>query len=1602
MSKTTKGKNRLGRSLRIEVLEPRLALAGVVISEFLASNSHGLTDEDGDASDWIELHNTGSETVSLDGWYLTDSASNLMHWQLPDVDLAPDGYLVVFASNKNRAVAGQELHTNFAISAGGEYLALVMPNGMTVAHQYSPAFPEQRTDISYGLGQIAAEFQFIVPGSSAHTIVPTNSSYDAVWSSPAYTPDANWSVGPTGIGFGETIPGFAVRNYKAAPDIDVSSVLVAEEIPGDPTKFTNLVAGNYNVINFHGSGTDSGYYGTNAPFPGGQINVDVDHFVVVVDAMVTIPTAGSWTFGVRSDDGFRLDIGDFTSAFTAPRGPGDTLATFTFDAAGDYPLQLIYFERAGGAMLEFFAAQGTHASWNGTNFRLVGNTAGGGLAVKSYPESSDGYSIQEFVSTDVGNLMRNVNSSFYTRIPFHVDNPAPLEQLVLRMKYDDAFIATINGVEVARRNVTGSSQWNKVANGARSLDDALTYENIDITEFLSLLQPGENLLAIQGINLSASDPDVLILPELVGYYDLALGEAYFATPTPGAPNAPGYLGFVDKAEFSVDHGFYFDPFHVEITVGTPDAQIYYTTNGATPTPAIGTLYTGPIDVSGTTVLRAAAFRPGYLPNNASTQTYIFLQDVLQQSSTPPPGWPTGTVNGQVHDYAMDPNIVNHAVWGPQLIDALQSIPTYSIVTDLPNLFHPATGIYVNAQQRGREWERATSIELIHPDGTSGFQLDAGLRIRGGWSRSPSNPKHAFRLYFRNEYEGPLQYAVFGDEGPDIFHRLDLRTSQNYSWSFSDGVRMTMVRDIFSRDTMRDLGQHYSRGDFAFLYVNGQFWGIFQTEERKEENFAATYLGGDKDEYDVIKAEPGPYTVEVSNGNLDAFQDLWTLANSVAAASTQVQRYEIFMQMQGFNSDGSRNLAYPVLLDTQNLIDYMLVILHSGNRDAPLTISTTGINNWYGIRNRNGETGFLFFVHDSEHTLLNVNENRTGPYSTGSTFDRANPQWIHQQLMYSDEYRMQFADRVQEVMFNDGPLTTAANLARHAARTDEIGLAIIAESARWGDSKQFPAYTKNTWLSAINTVNNIIAGRNAVVINQFRNTRTLNNALAPLFPLLDAPLFNQFGGTVDPGFQLTLSKPGGSPGSATIYYTLDGSDPRLVHGGLNPAAIAYAGSITIDDATQVRARIRDGSNWSAIVDATFPVTQSFTPGDYDENGVINDFDYQFWRASFGQSIAAGTGADGNGDGFINAADYVLWRKNLPPKFYSFDALDQAYTQDFNVFRGTEATLTNHFTIVVDGGTNVFRGVFDETTDSAASFTGIKAATSGGNDYSLAWRESTGPAALDDARVLFAFVNNTGEPITHFNVSYDVEAWVNGRRVNQVRFKYDIYEDSSASQAAEGRNAFETDIFATVNPNHTLIDANGEQFKLDGKAEANRVTVSGLVDLTTVPLDELNPAAGVFGALMPGQVAYFRWQISNLPEDEGNRSALGVDNISITPVAPGFGFAFVAASVAEPAAVLTVESEAVAMLLPTTWPNRLSPRANTLSMPVKRFNAAPDTRLLLSLAHHYQRPSTEEGQLRDKAHEAAWSSFRSLEGGFDEELCGLLAAGMRHRLSVEGSA
>jgi hypothetical protein len=124
-----------------------------IISEFMAANDSALADEDGAFSDWIEIYNPDGVPISLAGYHLTDNATNLSKWTFPAVTLDPGAYLVLFASGKNRTNPAAPLHTDFQLSADGEYLALAAPDGVTVVGAFAPVYPPQFADQSFGLSQ---------------------------------------------------------------------------------------------------------------------------------------------------------------------------------------------------------------------------------------------------------------------------------------------------------------------------------------------------------------------------------------------------------------------------------------------------------------------------------------------------------------------------------------------------------------------------------------------------------------------------------------------------------------------------------------------------------------------------------------------------------------------------------------------------------------------------------------------------------------------------------------------------------------------------------------------------------------------------------------------------------------------------------------------------------------------------------------------------------------------------------------------------------------------------------------------------------------------------------------------------------------------------------------------------------------------------------------------------------------------------------------------------------------------------------------------------------------------------------------------------------
>jgi uncharacterized repeat protein (TIGR01451 family) len=1157
---------------------PRLTL---VISEFMANNETTIADEDGAFSDWIEIYNPGLDDVDLTDWCLTDSATTLSKWRFPAVTLGSRQFMLVWASSKNRRVPGQPLHTNFNLSAGGEYLALVRPDGVAVEHEFSPMYPAQANDESYGInftGRALAS-----QGTAVKYRVPTNDSLGTTWTARDFA-DSSWSNGKTGLGFGVGVPGFTVRQVAARSGFGgVNSIATCEAVLALPKGHANILSEATVIapmINFLGDGSD-GNYGDNAALPNGT----AEPYAFKATGIITIPTTGSYVFGLNSDDGGRIRI-DGTAVMTddSNHGPQDNLGAPVTLTAGPHTVEIIMWEGGGGDCVEFFAKAGTDTTWN-ADFKLVGGP--GGLPVVTTPITATG-SASSFIGTHLQAAMRSKNASCYLRMPFTATGISSLTGLTLQMRYNDGFVAYLNGTEVARRNAPATPVFDSAATGTRSATETLTSEVIDLSAQIPLLVTGRNVLAVHGMNDAVADSSFLILPELSATAGLAGNAVFFRpadsviTATPGTLNGvPAFAGTLAPLVFSQKHGFYQSPIALAISTPTLGASIRYTLDGSTPTATHGTLYSRPLSISKTSIVRAIGYRSGFEPTPVLTQSYLFLNDIIRQSATgarPAAGWPAGTVNGQVADYGMDPDIVNSTnpeIGGVDKVkSALTAIPTVSIVTDLPNLFDESAGIWVNPYGRGEAWERPASVEVIGDSGPGGgFEINCGLRLRGGFSRSGDNPKHALRLFFRSEYgASKLNYPLFGSEGASSFDKIDFRTAQNYSWSFGGDGNNTFIREESTRELQGAMGQPYSRSRYYHLYLNGQYWGLYDSDERPEANFAESYLGGDSDDYDTVKGEQDQgYITGVTDGNLDAWEALRVKARAHAASPTSAN----FFALCGKSADGVTPTTDPVLLEVDNLIDYMLLTFWTGNLDGATSafLGDSRANNWFAVRNRLGTFGgFRFLAHDFEHTFFNVDEDRTGPFASAdpTLVETYNPMFIHHDLRPNAEYRIQWADRVQKHLFGQGALTSQEVQTRMRARKALLDKVIIAESARWGDAKRGAdtPLTRLDWLNATSyVIDNYVPERGSRVLAQLRADG--------LYPSFDAPTLSQHGGPISSGAEVVITGQGG-----TIYYTLDGSDPRQIGGSVNPAAQTYTSSTettTVLPLTQTWKYLADGSN-----------------------------------------------------------------------------------------------------------------------------------------------------------------------------------------------------------------------------------------------------------------------------------------------------------------------------------------------------------------------------------------------------------------------------------------
>ncbi|MEN8865945.1 MAG: lamin tail domain-containing protein [Akkermansiaceae bacterium] len=1004
-------------------------LNDATISEFLADNDDGFEDEDGDNEDWIEIWNTSGEAGDLGGWYLTDDPNNLTKWQLPAIEMTSGGYLVVFASGKDRTNPASELHTNFGLQREtGGYLALVKPDGTTIASEFDN-YPEQSKDIAYGVG-IDGEtpVTFFSAGASAKWHVPTGPVND--WTSKDFN-DSAWNNGATGIGF------------------------------------------------------DS---------PGGRY----------------LPLIG-----------------------------------------------------AGG---------------------------------------------------DAGAEMRSNNASVYIRIPFEVADPTGISNLNLRLKWEDGFVAHLNGTEFRKESAPTTPVWNSQStDGGRNEDNATTFFNYPVEQ--GGLVTGTNILAIQGLNSAAGSSDLIFVPELTGVFKdtTNLTTGFFTSPSPGAINSIRYDGLVGDTSFSTDRGVYDTAFDLEISTETEGAEIRYTLDGTPPSETSGQVYTGPISITGTTVVRALAYKAGFQSTNIDTHSYIFPEDVygaqFSESLTAVPTISLVTqanynlrlmsvastndlpsqsneqpdssqvvvalVNGALHVRIIDVHIrrsqetnrfeyqtVINKTEG-QLADGQEKIDLQNLLNQAPfpdastmspeeqrEIIDKAIAISEHTprtpflQDSNNDYiEHKSSIEMIYPDGTPGFQEDAGMTNFGGGFTNFA--KKSFRLYFRKEYgAAKLKHPVFdGFEYKDIppveeFDAINLR-----SGSHDMSARGAYMGPRFADDSMLDMGQIAPHGRFVHVYLNGQYWGQYHLRERWNADMASSYFGGKKDDYDAISANNSG--MEFQNGSAyDGTNDFWNETRTLLTGPNPFA-----------------NAAEHI--DIANVIDFML-LWTSGECESEFRA--------FGSRSKG--VPFKFMLRDPDGFMPN------GGWNHDHAVTHNGPLRAMTELRTGGniDYNILLADRIHKHFFNGGALTAEASAERLRKRYEEMRLGFAAEARRWN----FQSVA--SWESYVNRwLNTSLPQRSTSMMQRLRQ--------AGMYPDILAPALSQHGGSIPAGGGVTMTT-----NTTAIYYTIDGSDPRLPGGAVSPTALTAQFS---NDVREPEDFVVSGDSWKYLDDGSNQGTAWRDPG-YDDN------------------------------------------------------------------------------------------------------------------------------------------------------------------------------------------------------------------------------------------------------------------------------------------------------------------------------------------------------------------------------------------------------------------
>ena len=425
-------------------------------------------------------------------------------------------------------------------------------------------------------------------------------------------------------------------------------------------------------------------------------------------------------------------------------------------------------------------------------------------------------------------------------------------------------------------------------------------------------------------------------------------------------------------------GVYSSDTGVQVTLEA-DGVIYYTTDGSEPTTK-SLVYSGPIQVDQTMVLRAAAFETNKLRSDIYTATFVI---------------------GQGHD-----------------------VPIVSLVTNPEGLWGKS-GVYKDGDRDVKQISLSANVAYSGSDGS--FSKDCEMAMHGDTSLYAFDKK-SFKVRFKDNYDGPLYYDVFGDGEVTAFSSLVLRASHESSFSthMHDAFIASVAAD--SCDTVIPMKYKY-----VALYLNGEYWGLYAIREHHTETHYASYMNFPEDTVTMVR-----YTTDIDSTLKDLYK---------------------FSRNYNFRNDADYAWAQEII-DISSITDWMILQAYMCNIDI------------------NNNMRYYYSTVDGlwRCALVDLDLGMSG---SNAAFGEVLDAWHHGEiptaLMGNASFKDYSAKRLAELL--EGPLSDENARARIESMADEIRNEVAKDAARWKD----PSYG---WEKFYKEMLEFVDGRAERMINSF--------------------------------------------------------------------------------------------------------------------------------------------------------------------------------------------------------------------------------------------------------------------------------------------------------------------------------------------------------------------------------------------------------------------------------------------------------------------------------------------------------------------------------------